>query len=195
VGVNDLKRVDLPKPDWADPHHALIQVYGYALDHAKDAERWYAEKRRPKKVGGQVLRIAAIVLLGVAALIPVLSEIVTDEGSPVIPPAWASAALIGAATLVALDRYFGFSAGWTRFMSADLKIARLRRDFEFSWRELEAPEGGVAGDPLGGLRLAREFVQTVDQVVAEETDTWSDEFHAALDSAVNELNQRQQDVH
>lgn len=189
--VNDLRRTDLPDLDWSRPAQALEAIYDYALDHAKDAEQWYAEKRRPKRIGGQVLRIAAIVLLGVAALIPILSEVLTDEGNPAIAPAWASAALVLAALLVALDRYFGFSTGWTRFMAAELQIGRLRRDFEFEWHELEAAATGSGEAAKEQLELAHRFVAAVDQVVADETSVWSDEFRATLDSSINELSQKQ----
>jgi hypothetical protein len=148
---------------------------------------WYTEKRRPKRIGGQILRISSIFLLGIAALVPVLSELSAGDGEPAIAPAWASVALVAAATLVALDRYFGFSTGWTRFMAADLHIGRLRRDFEFDWNELEV--ASADGTAVKQLQLAHRFVAAVDRVVADETSTWSNEFQAALDSATNELSQ------
>jgi hypothetical protein len=189
MGANDLSRADLPKLDWSNPSSALPHVYDYVVSQAKNAEEWYAKKRRPKKRGGQVLRIASIVLVGVAALIPILSEVVTDQGRAVVPAAWASAALIVAATLVALDRYFGFSTGWTRFMSADLEIGRLRHRFEFRWIELEAP--GQENNPVAQLQLARELIEAIDQVVALETSTWSEEFRTALDNANRDLSRHQ----
>jgi len=189
MGGKDLSRADLPKLNWSNPPSALPLVYDYVVSQAKNAEEWYAKKRRPKKRGGQILRITSIFLVGVAALIPILSEVITDEEKAVIPAAWASAALIAAATLVALDRYFGFSTGWTRFMSADLEIGRLRRRFEFRWNELDAL--GQEGNPIAQLQLARELIEAVDQVVALETSNWTDEFRTALDNANKELSQHQ----
>ena len=61
-------------------------------------------------------------------------EIFTARGrQPVIDPAWASVALALAAALVALDRYFGASDAWMRYMTAEMQIARLRQDFEYEW--------------------------------------------------------------
>src|SRR5215207_7505655 len=178
MSVNDLETGELPNFDWSQPDQALSLMYRYGLSHAKNAETWYIEKRRPKKKGGQALRITAILLLGISALIPILSEVIQDHGQPVIPPAWASAALVVGATLVALDRYFGFSFGWTRFMNANLGIARLRRSFEFDWQELEAARNS---DPLDRIRLTQRFVSAVDQIILDETNAWNDEFRAALD--------------
>lgn len=182
MSVDDLETSDLPEFDWSRPEQALSLLYQYALDHARDAETWYTEKRRPKKNGGQALRVTAILLLGIAALIPILSEVVQDGGEPVIAPAWASVALVITATLIGFDRYFGFSIGWTRFMSAELSIARLRRSFEFEWQELQV-EG--RGDPLERLRLAKRFVSNVDQIVLDETNAWSAEFRDALDDTAH----------
>src|SRR4051794_40431445 len=98
MSVDDLETSDLPKVDWSDPEQALSVLYQYALDHARNAESWYGVKRRPKKTGGQTLRITAILLLGIAALIPILSEVIQNDGRPVIAPAWASAALVITAT-------------------------------------------------------------------------------------------------
>lgn len=194
MGRNDLSQEDLPKLDWSEPELALARVYDYVVAHAKDAEGWYTEKRRPKKQGGQLLRITSIVLLGIAALIPILSEVLVEEGEPVIPAAWASVALVVAATLVGLDRYFGFSTGWTRLMTTNLRISRLRREFEFRWNELEAAAETSGNEPLKRLQLAHKFVQAVDQAVAEETSAWSDEFRAALDDGVKELDRQKADA-
>lgn len=187
MSLDDLETSDLPKFDWSQPEQALSLLYQYALNHAKNAERWYNEKRRPKKRGGQALRITAILLLGIAALIPILSELTGGDGHPIIAPGWASAALVITATLVALDRYFGFSAGWTRFMSANLSIARLRRGFELDWQQLQA---AGKNDPLERLRLTQRFVSAVDQIVLDETNAWSEEFRDALDDTARGLKQQ-----
>jgi hypothetical protein len=184
---DDLERSKLPPLDWSEPRRSLSTVFEHAIEHAEDAEDWYTRKRGPKKVGGQILRIGSIVLTGAAALIPLLSELFADEGVPAISPAWASVALVLAATLIAFDRYFGFSTGWTRFMTANLKIARLRRDFEFSWQEASAPRAGEEADPFELLKLAHVFVLAVDDEVADETELWTAEFQASIAAAARQL--------
>ena len=46
----------------------------------------------------------------VAGIIPILAQILTENGKPRIQPAWASVALGIAAAFVLLDRFFGFSS-------------------------------------------------------------------------------------
>jgi hypothetical protein len=184
----DLGQHDLPQLDWKNPDKALSAIFDYAIAYAREAEGWYMNMRGPKRVGGRTLRVVAIALVGAAALIPILGEIYGDGGKPAIPPAWASVALLVAATLIGFDRFFGFSTGWARFLTAGLEIGRLRHDFEFEWQELAVSP--AAEGPLNRLQLAHDFVEAVDKVVAQETGAWQSEFQAALDAATNELNQQ-----
>jgi len=179
MGIEDLGGAKLPELDWSDPDQALASVFEYSKDHAREAEDWYTEKRRSKKIGGQVLRVMSITLGAVAAIIPILSQIFADSGGPAIPPAWSSVALVFAAALIGFDRYFGLSTGWTRFMTANQRISQLRRNFEFSWQEIVADR---PNSTVGRLRLAQQFVGAVDNEVARETGAWSSEFQSSLDA-------------
>lgn len=184
MAQDDLKKAELPQLDWGDPSGSLSLVYRHVVAHARDAEDWYTRKRRSKKAGGQALRVASIMLVGLAGLLPILAEIYTHDGIPVIAPGWASVALVLAATLVAFDRYFGLSTGWTRFMKAELRIAALRHDFEFEWQRARA---SVGDDPARMLELAQRFVLAVDEAVIEETGTWASDFRESLDGVDSEL--------
>lgn len=183
----DLRKNDLPQPNWKDPDQALSEILSYCLEQAKDSERWYMRKRTPKRIASRILRVASIALVAVGVLIPILAQIYTEDGKPVIAPGWASLALVSAATMVALDRLFGFSTAWARFIDANFRIARLRHELEFEWQTLRAEAGGCGADPVLLMELAREFVREVDEVVAGEVHTWSNEFKASLDTAADGL--------
>jgi len=184
----DLRRkTNLPQPDWKNSDEGLSDILNYCLKQAKEAETWYMRKRRPKWIWGRILRVASILLLGAGVLIPILAQVYTNDGEPVIAPGWASLALVAAATMVALDRFFGFSTGWARFIETNMKLERLRHDFEFEWQTLQAGAGGSGADPAVLLKLAREFVLAVDDVVATEVLAWSEELKASLDAATDEL--------
>ena len=76
---------------------------------------------------GTLVRVAALLLGAIAALLPILSEIfVAEDDTPVFAPGWASVALAIAAALVAIDRYLGASSAWMRYMTAQMQIARYR---------------------------------------------------------------------
>jgi hypothetical protein len=183
----DLRKVYLPQGDWSDPRKALAAVRTYCLEQAKDAEHWYMRERQSKRIWGRFLRFLGILLVGAGVLIPILSQIYAEDGKPEIPPIWASVALLLAALLVALDKFFGFSTAWTRFIATNHEITRQRHQFEFEWQILEAEGGGTGADSVAFLDLASEFVLAIDEAVAGETLAWSAEFKASLDAAADEL--------
>jgi SMODS and SLOG-associating 2TM effector domain 2 len=187
MNADDLRRAELERLDWSSDGRtaSLTKVYEHARGFASDGEQWYAAHRRDKRRWARILRVAAILLGTVAAVIPILSEIYTTSGKPAVSPAWSAVALAVAAGLVALDRYFGFSAGWIRYMGTEFELTRLRHGFTFDW-ETAMAKAGSPPDPdeaLELLELARQLVLKVDELVIDETKLWTTEFKAGLDNA------------
>lgn len=182
--TDDLERPDLAALDWSAPQRAesLSVVFNHAVGLSRNAEAWYARKRPAKRRCGRALRVGAVVLGSVAAVLPILAEIWTTNSKPAIAPGWATVALAAAATLIALDHYFGFSSGWMRFMGAELRVTRLRHDFEYSWNAYRANSANppTAAEVAALLELAHSVVLAVDDVVAEETGSWVVEFRGSL---------------
>lgn len=187
----DAKRPDLDELDWAPERRSesLSRIYDHAVGLAGAQERWYANARRRNRRWAQALRVASILLGGVAAVIPILAEIYTTDGKPVIPAGWAAIAIAAAVTLVGLDRFFGFSAAWMRFMAAELRITRLRHDFAYAWQSARAATSMPPGDDVvnEAVKLAHDFVVGIDDAVAEETGAWIVEFRSTLTTTEQKL--------
>jgi hypothetical protein len=181
----DIERPELGELDWSDAGRdaSLLRVFEQAINYALGAEGWYARKRRTKRQWGRALRVSAILLGTAAAVLPILSEIYTTGGKPTIAPAWASVALAVAAALVALDHYFGFSSGWMRFIATELRLTRLRHEFEYEWQDIAVRLiHPISDEDLSmALALAKELVLAVDEVVADETEMWIGEFQTTLE--------------
>lgn len=180
----DLERPNLPQLAWGRDARAasLTEVYEHAVGLAVAAERWYASKRPAKRAAGRTLRVGTVVLGAIAAVIPILSEITAAHGDPGIAPGWAAVSLAIAAAFISLDRFFGFSSGWMRFMEAELQLTRLRHTFEYAWNDLRATSQDPPDDAelAAYLKLAEEFVLAVDGIVAQETAGWITEFRGGL---------------
>ena len=191
VAQGDLERPDLEELQWSTEQRSasLSRVFEHAVRLAANAERWYAQKRRPKRQWGRVLRVGAIVLGAVAAVLPILAEISADDGRPSIAPGWAAVALACAAALVALDRYLGFSTAWMRFMKAEMQITRLRHGFEYAWQDALVKAATPPSDDEATklLALAREFALAVDDAMADEIAAWTSEFTTSLERADESL--------
>ena len=183
--TGDLERPNLPQLAWDRDARAasLTQVFEHAVGLAVTAEQWYAGKRPAKRTAGRILRVATVILGAIAAVIPILSEITTTNGKPAVAPGWAAVSLAVAAALITLDRFFGFSSGWMRFMEAELQLTRLRHTFEYAWNSLRATSQDPPDDAqlTVYLKLAEDFVLDVDRIVAAETTAWVTEFRGGLE--------------
>jgi SMODS and SLOG-associating 2TM effector domain 2 len=180
----DIESPSLGELDWSIETRAnsLSTLYKQAIKYAESAESWYRKERGGKRVAGRAVRAVVIVLGGIAAVIPILAELWTDRGDPTVPPAWSSVALVIAATLLAIDRFFGFSSGWRRFISSWFKLMRHRHEFEADWNLVRA---GAAEPPTdqemhARMALARKLIAAVDVELGGETDAWSKELDDEL---------------
>jgi len=119
----------------------------------------------------------------VAGIIPILAQILTENGKPRIQPAWASVALGIAAAFVLLDRFFGFSSAWMRYIATKLNIRQLTQEFQLDWEADKTAWLGAepTSDQLRStLARFKAFVTQINTIVRQETDAWIQEFQSTL---------------
>ena len=133
----DIRPGELASLDWRPEHarQSLDVIYRHVVDNASQAINWYLRARRPKRRWAQMLRVGAIIMVAVAGVLPVLSQIFSAGSSVKIQPAWASVALAIAVALVALDRFFGFSSAWARYMATGQAISAALNQFRLDWQK------------------------------------------------------------
>jgi ABC-type multidrug transport system fused ATPase/permease subunit len=183
---------DIPAPkqldelDWsaAERVESLARLKAYVARHGANAVEYYQFAKKPKKRWAIWLRMAALLFAGAAGLIPILSQLfMTENGTPYVQPAWASVALALAAGALAIDRFFGFSSGWMRFMVTELKARRALDDFELEWEATRASWADTAPSAeqvQDMIARATRFAGTVADIVRDETDQWMSEFREAI---------------
>lgn len=183
---------DLPHPvnlselDWGRDAilDSLARFRAFVVSRANDAIGYYQFAKKPKKRWAIWLRMAALVFAGVAGILPILSQIWTDEqGNSLIAPAWASVFLALAAGAVAIDRFFGFSSAWMRFMSSELRVRRVVDEFELDWEATRARWAGKVPDVAETQQMierGKTFLTQLADIVREETDQWIAEFRETL---------------
>lgn len=175
----------LPELSWLpeDRTASLEAVAEYVTKEANRAISWYLAKKGAKRRGAQVLRLAAIFATVLAGVIPLVAQITEQEDRVAIAPGWASVALVVAAACVGLDRYFGYSSAWMRFLTTEMKIRCVLHEFRLKW---EARRAGWEGDQPASeevqeaLDLCRSFLADVDEILEKEMHTWVKEFSLAL---------------
>jgi low affinity Fe/Cu permease len=181
----DIRPAELDSLDWGAEHarRSLDVIYRHVVGVASQAINWYLIARRPKRRWAQRLRVGAIVMVAVAGVLPVLSQIFATGSSVKIPPAWASVALAIAVALVALDRFFGFSSAWARYMATGQSISAALNQFRIDWQQASSklPAGELTQENVDGfLRLAKTFTRKTDDLIQAETLQWVKEFHETL---------------
>ena len=181
----DIRPRELGSLDWGSEHarESLDVIYQHVVDTASQAVNWYLTARRSKKRWAQRLRVGAIIMVAVAGVLPVLSQIFSTASSVKVPPAWATVALAIAVALVALDRFFGFSSAWARYMATGQAISAALNQFRLDWQKTSCrlSEGTPTQESVGHLLdLAKTLAKKTDELIQAETSQWVTEFRETL---------------
>lgn len=172
-------------PAWnpSDKDGSLNEIYRWVTENAQKQADWYSQKRRSKRRCAQSL-LVSIVLGGFGILCPLFDAACPDGGFEImgctISFLHAGYIVIAAAGIVLLvDRVYGFSAGWMRFMETELKIKQTLTDFCLDWAiavSAQVPEDQKEEHQQQLLRRVHTFTHTVQDLVISETTAWMLEF-------------------
>lgn len=174
--------IDLTKENSAE----AVEKLGKLADaECSKAIAWYFGRKKSKQLGGMLLRVLSILAVATAGVIPILGEIFENkDGTPGINPAWATIALAVAALFIALDRFGGHTNGWIRYVRTGMALCHLQTAFRTDWAELRfttPPPADPPPDPVQlRIKLCRDFLTKVNELVSNETTEWAREFQSAL---------------
>jgi hypothetical protein len=167
-----------------DTANSLRAVASFAEDAADKAIAWYWQNKKWKARLSGWIRLGAMGSTALAGLIPVIAAIV-----PGLPPAFATntglaaSVLVGlAAALIGVDKAFGLSSGWARFVLTATTIRKGLQEFRLDWTLMLAKAGASASseDVVGLLQRAKEFTSFVEGLVLQETKEWIAEFQSNI---------------
>lgn len=164
---------------------AVEKLCEFADAECGKAIQWYFSRKKKKQLGGMLLRVLAILAVAAAGMIPILGEIFEKgNGQPGINPAWATIAVAAAALFIALDRFVGYTSGWIRYVRTGMALSHLQTVFRTDWAEQRIttpPPADPPTDPVQlRIKLCRDFLTKVNELVANETTEWAREFQTAL---------------
>jgi hypothetical protein len=190
--LQPLKLSSVKQPQQDDD---LQVLYDEVMAKLEESIGWYDRRKNHNKRWASRLRGTAIVLAGVASVIPI--------GVSMLPSAWLPQRWVPVASILAalsagcvgIDRLFGFSSSWMRYVSALLDLQAQRELLQFNWtrRALEARlGGGTQSERLAaGLQMLYASRLAIHQVLKEETQDWVARFSGALqDGEKSALTQR-----
>jgi len=161
---------------------ALDGLYHFVTREALKSIEWYLRNKESKRRGALFHRVGAIVMVGLAGLLPILSQLLTRGGRVVIQPAWASVAVLLAGVLIGLDRFYGFSLSWMRYIETELRLHHHLHAFQMDWERERAVWSDELSDDVTQrmIKHAKAFLAQIDEAVADETRGWIAEFRSTL---------------
>jgi hypothetical protein len=171
----------LPTLDWSAEHctASVASVIAYVSTEAQQAIQWYLWKKQGKRIGARCSRIFAVLATSAAAIIPLVAQIYPDS----VQPGWASIALVLAVAAIGLDRFFGYSSAWMRYVATEMQIRQALHRFQMQVEMRRAEQAGsdLSGDDIQFFfLLSTDFLIWLDEIVRDETAVWSSELRSIL---------------
>jgi hypothetical protein len=167
-----------------DPVQSLRDVRIAAEEEGQKAINWYWKSKTWKSRLSRMIQFLALALTASAGLIPILAQALkarlistTFDSGPI-----ASILVGSAAALLGLDKAFGFSSGWTRYVLNATAMTKLLHEFRLDWVALVA----AGQDPPTPeqrtvlIQRAKDFVSTIQSMVLQETKDWATEFQSNI---------------
>lgn len=181
----DIRTPPRLKLDWSagNTSAAVDQVFDHAMNLAEDAIGWYISAKNTKRFFARGLRVLAILLGAAAALLPTVGELFARDGESLVRAGWTAVllGLVGVALL--LDRFYGFSTGWMRYIATELQLQQITHEFQIDW---EAERAGWEGSPpnreqaVQMIARAKAFIVQINGIIRVETAQWIQEFESTL---------------
>jgi len=161
---------------------SLDSVYKYVEKEAAASIEWYWKNKWWKAKMSSAIQFLAVILAALAGLVPILAQI--QGGATVNAGLWSSVLVGTVASLLGLDKAFGFSSGWTRYVLTATSIRKALEEFRLDWAALSSGACPCPDPPAEQvakmLQRARDFASTVEGLVLQETRDWATEFQANI---------------
>lgn len=184
----------------SDVENSLAELRRYVENEAQEQIAWYYAKKSRKAQVSTALRFAAILLFVMGGLVPIIKATLLPEVIRKLPFDFGQAGylLIGvAAGCVGLDRFFGYSTGWIRYITTAMALEKSLEEYRMEWaRNIVKLRGGSPNeqqlDQL--IQTCEVFSLAIKGQVEEETKAWVTEFQSNLTQLEKDLQAKADEV-
>ncbi len=171
--------INLEKPfPTSNEDSEIKSLYDYCKSYSGQALTWYQNSKKNKRRWALSIRFLSVFFVSIAGILPIVNQML-----PLTQPGVVSILIALSAALIALDKYFGFSSAWMRFVEADRNIMKTLNEFSHDWlREIvNNTDSPLTIDKKYALiNLSKTFVSNIDRIISEETNAWIAEFQSNL---------------
>jgi len=158
---------------------ALPSIYGRACAVSGVFTDWYWKSIQIKRRTSLGIRSAMALLVVIGTLFPILAGLWVSSDHKLLLTQFAICALALAGLLQVVDKVFGWSSGWLRYIATVTAMENLSRKFEFDWAGYILHKNGAITDidvkPL--FDIAVQFQESLMKLQNDETDKWVAEFN------------------
>jgi hypothetical protein len=184
--IRNIRPEEATRLDWdgVDQAKSLQNVRTVVEIEGQKAIDWYWKAKRSKRIPSQLIQFLALLLTAAAGLVPILFQLAKNSGAATSYDSGPLASLfVGlAAALLGLDKAFGYSSGWTRYVLTATSMTKLLHEFRMDWVALSAAAAvpPAVEQQAAMIQRAKEFVSAIQGMVAQETKDWATEFQSNM---------------
>lgn len=169
----------------------IEETYTKVIQHANNTSNWYKVNIKAKRKYSRGIRLTSIILFGLGGIIPLINALILENKGETTILNLGYIAIAFAGTLLLLDKFFGFSSGWIRYITTEMEITKKTKEFELRWR-IETYRKNLAELPEEEakelLRMLADFLVMVEEIVTEETSSWALEFQSNMAELQKSIN-------
>jgi len=167
---------------------ALPMIYLHAQEISKKRCAWYWESIKSKRRSSICTRVFIFIFLIIGTLFPILAGLGNESVVRLQFTQYGVAALAFAGLLQVVDRVFGWSSGWLRYIKTVTAMENCTRRFELDWASYIIDKKGKIdeNDTKRLFDLAKQFEDDLSKLQSDETDQWITEFSNSV-TLISEL--------
>jgi hypothetical protein len=172
--------------DSSQPMQSLRDLRLAVEEEALKGINWYWTAKQWKCRFSRGIQFAALALTALGGIVPVIVQLVRNSdpqsGSKFDSGIIASLCIGLAAALVGLDKAFGFSTGWTRYVLTATTMTKLLHEFRLEWvaSVAAAKDPPTAEQQAALIQQAKDFLSTIHSMILQETKDWATEFQSNM---------------
>lgn len=175
----DLKAVHFPyNAGTGDPIEVIRGTFAWVETFAMESIDWYTKEKISKARWSRTLRFLAVLFLALGTVAPVVAVGMGWSEESV----WGYGLIGLGACCAAIDKVFGFSSSWMRYMSTAVSLNRRLLRLQVSWPRFEARLAVNSNDETF-IEVVQELETFMDDFAAlmeNETNSWMSEFQSHI---------------
>lgn len=166
----------------SETEKALKALYEYAESEAIQKIEWYHQKKQWKATVSRALRFFVIGFFSLGCLVPIVKAAfpsVATMNAALDFGQMGYLLMAVSAGFLAIDRFFGYSTGWVRYVTTAMEIEKSLEEYRMEWTRVTAKNASQPYRPEivdRLIRLSKEFVLSTLANVEQETKVWASEF-------------------